>query len=204
MTKENADLYAIEDILFNSQTAGAQGIFDSLQNADNLYERTTCEEAEATANKYLHSKAEVGDNVVYYKYTKLESSATMQSNKDYCSLTDVGADESHPATVYELKDGINIVSLDRSCILQIFADGENKDNLIFGDMNLVNTNDPLNPKLCYKKIDEDVDNAYEQVLKDIAALDPENKFYYNVPMNNEIALDLNEKSDIDTLENPLN
>ena len=32
----------------------------------------------------------------------------------------------------------------------------------------------------------------------------ENKFYYNVPMNNEIALDLNEKSDNDTLENPLN
>ena len=44
----------------------------------------------------------------------------------------------------------------------------------------------------------------EQALKDISSIDPENKFYYNVPMNNEIALDLNEKSDSDTLENPLN
>ena len=71
-------------------------------------------------------------------------------------------------------------------------------------MKLINASNPLNPKLCYKKIDDTVNDAYEQALKDISSIDPENKFYYNVPMNNEIALDLNEKSDSDTLENPLN
>ena len=179
-------------------------MFDSLKSANNLYKKETCTEQEAVGNKYLHSKAEVGNSTVYYKYTKLAADYTMNAGENYCSLIDVGASASNKATVYELRDGINIIKLKQSCVLQIFADGDNKDNIIFGDLKLINASNPLNPKLCYKKIDDTVNDAYEQALKDISSIDPENKFYYNVPMNNEIALDLNEKSDSDTLENPLN
>ena len=201
---ENADLYAIEGLSFNSNAEGAQGMFDSLKSANNLYKKETCTEQEAIGNKYLHSKAEVGNSTAYYKYTKLAADYTMNAGENYCSLIDVGASASNKATVYELRDGINIIKLEQSCVLQIFADGDNKDNIIFGDLKLINASNPLNPKLCYKKIDDTVNDAYEQALKDISSIDPENKFYYNVPMNNEIALDLNEKSDSDTLENPLN
>ena len=44
---------------------------------------------------------------------------------------------------------------------------------------------------------------YEQILKDIAAIDKNHEFYYNTIINNENALDLNPNDETDTLDNPL-
>jgi hypothetical protein len=101
---------------------------------------------------------------------------------------------------YALREGINTIYIDSSCELQISDGGNKKGNLIIGKLNLINKDKPLNSKLCYSENGEGT--AYLQVLKDIQELDPNNKFYYNNIITNDIAIELNADDADDNLKNP--
>ena len=66
--------------------------------------------------------------------------------------------------------------------------------LIFGNLDLVNSSEVLNPKLKYFAIDKTT--SEEQALSDIRSLDTQNEFYYNNIIANDTALDLNEDEDL--------
>ena len=66
--------------------------------------------------------------------------------------------------------------------------------LIFGNLDLVNSSEALNPKLKYFAITENT--SAEQALSDIRSLDTQNEFYYNNIIANDTALDLNEDEDL--------
>ena len=74
-------------------------------------------------------------------------------------------------------------------------------DLIFKE-NVGSKTTSINPKLCYKAISETT--PYEQILKDIKAIDTNNEFYYNMPIAGNIDIDMNPNDEKDTLENPLN
>ena len=66
--------------------------------------------------------------------------------------------------------------------------------LIFGNLNLVNSSETLNPKLKYFAVTENT--SAKQALSDIRLLDTQNEFYYNNVIANDTALDLNEGEDL--------
>ena len=66
--------------------------------------------------------------------------------------------------------------------------------LIFGNLDLVNSSEVLNPKLKYFAVTENT--SAEQALSDIRSLDTQNEFYYNNIIANDTAIDLNEDEDL--------
>lgn len=109
-----------------------------------------------------------------------------------------------PTTTYQisLRDGINIIQINKSSSLTISSNTNNKAVITFGMLDLVDSSAKINPKLCYKAIDEST--PYEQILKDIKAIDVNKEFYYNMPIAQNLDIDMNPKDETDTLENPLN
>ena len=138
------------------------------------------------------------DNEKYYEYESA-ASKSYSSTAIYCELLDEGGD----CDIYMLKPGINIVALTGTSRLEFIPDDEYSDNVIFGNLDIIYTDeDAINPKLCYKTIDEATVDA--QILADISKVDLEHKFYYNAIMNNDTMIDLNLADPEDTLENPFN
>lgn len=101
-----------------------------------------------------------------------------------------------------LNEGINIIKINNSDVLTISSNLNNKAVVTFGALDLIKLDDPINPKLKYKTINEET--AYEQILKDIKNIDTNNEFYYNMPISNDLDIDMNPKDEKDNLENPLN
>ena len=66
--------------------------------------------------------------------------------------------------------------------------------LIFGNLDLVNSSEVLNPKLKYFAVTENT--SADQALSDIRSLDTQNEFYYNNIIANDTAIDLNEDEDL--------
>ena len=152
--------------------------------------------------KYLH----VLDDSTYYQLTKVKTTDELIQDKKYCTL--VNDDEGYGSgvdgsTIYELREGLNIVYLANSCnTLHIFSGIDHKGNLIIGNLDLVHneTGMQLNPKLSYAATAQNT--AYKQFLADIQELDPDNKFYYNNIPTNDIAIELNADDSNDNLKNP--
>jgi hypothetical protein len=145
-------------------------------------------------------------------------------NKDSTTCASIKANDSATIQKFNSKEaasnkitlveGINIIQLPNSCTLTISSEGNNKASVIFGSLDIVfNENTTakttsLNPKLCYKCTDPagtgNATTPYEQILKDIKAIDSKNEFYYNMPIAGNIDIDMNPNDNKDTLENPLN
>lgn len=120
-----------------------------------------------------------------------------------------------------LKHGINIIQISEGTTLTITTQSytrsinnsnqttyNNEASIIFSSLDIIykesKTTTALNPKLCYKLIEESVDTAYEQILKDIKTIDTKNEFYYNMPIAGNLDIDMNPNDSKDTMENPLN
>ena len=106
------------------------------------------------------------------------------------------------ATNLPLRDGLNIIQVSRSDVLTISSMGNNKAVVTFGTLDLIPVANSINPKLEYKKTGSA--EIYEQILADIRALDPNKEFYYNIPVSQDLDIDMNPNDPKDTLENPLN
>ena len=123
-----------------------------------------------------------------------------------------------PVKTLTLRPGINVISIKESTTVELATvkyiessgagDNEvanNKVVLTFGTLDLIPISNSINPKLCYKVISpDDYNNVYEQILADIKTIDINNEFYYNIPVEQTLDLDLNPNDDRDNLENPLN
>ena len=194
-TESGVGIFAVEGTSYPGITAEE---FNKLKN--DLYVKTEVPLPGSGYTYALHTLENGPDGFLhYYEYIKATEYIT---GAYYCRLLDEGTDD---GTLYHLRKGINVVKINpgEGGILQIFADQTNEDVIIISPLDLVYDGDTaINPKLCYKKIDEDT--AYEQIMHDILILDPDHQFYYNALMNNETALDLNANDPNDTLENPLN
>jgi len=142
---------------------------------------------------------------ILYTYTAVNTGDIYNDKAYYGYLLDDGG----TSIIYRLRNGINIVRIDNSCKLEIYPDADQKDTLVFGNLDIINdlNTDPeknitfLNPKLCYKKIDKGT--AEDQILADINKIDVNHDFYYNAIIDNASSIDLNENDNEDTLENPL-
>ena len=102
-----------------------------------------------------------------------------------------------------LREGINIIQINVSDVLTISSNQNNKAVITFGTLDLVSTESSLNPKLGYKAIEAGLTD-YSQVLKDISSIDSNKEFYYNIPIAQNLDIDMNPNDSTDTLENPLN
>ena len=101
-----------------------------------------------------------------------------------------------------LNEGINIIKIDASDVLTISSNSNNKAIVTFGSLDLIKIDNPINPKLKYKTINEET--VYRQILKDIKNIDVNNEFYYNMPIASNLDIDMNPNDEKDNLENPLN
>ena len=216
---------ALAPAIFNYSPNGDIGEFEWWENKSKLVHYATIEhkydydDPAAEVNKvagrlYLMTAIEsepevkhlhVLDDNIYYQLTKVKTTEELIQDKEYCTL--VNDDEGYGSgtagsTIYELREGLNIVYLTGSCTLHIFSGTNHKGNLIIGNLDLIHneTGEQLNPKLSYKKLDEG--SAYYQLLADIQKLDPDNKFYYNNIPTNDIAIELNADDSADNLKNP--
>jgi hypothetical protein len=129
-----------------------------------------------------------------------------------------------PAKELTLRPGINIIKIDSHTTVKLSTvtyndidtddidnDGNttetvtianNKVVVTFGMLDLIPKTDSINPKLNYQKIN--AATVYEQILMDIGAIDTENEFYYNMPISQNLDIDMNPNDEEDTLANPFN
>lgn len=143
--------------------------------------------------------------MIYY----IKSSSSTTADVAYIKSTDinlkifnyyVGGNESWWAGQkegdrYILREGLNIVKIDSaSGSLEFWKNNNNEGVLIFGNLDLVNSSEVLNPKLKYFAVTENT--SAKQALSDIRSLDTQNEFYYNNIIANDTALDLNEDEDL--------
>jgi hypothetical protein len=106
-----------------------------------------------------------------------------------------------------LREGINILKINASDTLTIKSNGNNKATVTFGTLSLIPAENPTNSKLCYKYTGEKeiytpID-IYDQILADIRCIDNTKEFYYNLPIEQHLDIDMTPTDEKDTLENPL-
>ena len=106
---------------------------------------------------------------------------------------------------YYLRPGINVIKLDKDCeSISVYAGDDEKGIIIIGDPSIING---INSKLNYKQIDPAYEHSdtpeLDQALADILAFDPDYTFFYNCPIDNSTAIDLNDNDTKDLLSSPL-
>jgi hypothetical protein len=124
-------------------------------------------------------------------------------------------------TLYQLRSGINILQVDSSCILEIYSDLRGTGNLVLSNLDIVykdkvdpenstkkvvtSINDKLNYKITTKDdTTEQYIEPYQQLLNDIKEADPNYLFYYNLPVQNAVGIDMNKEDPLDVLDHPIN
>lgn len=191
-------LWATEGKVYAAGEIGSSAKFDQLKS--HLFIREEESRAEAPDITIRHRYDYL--NAKYYTYSAVLG-ASYDSSKVYCELLDEGGTG---LTVFELKDGINIVRLVGSSKLQLIPDAQYADNVILGNLDIIYGSTPttsaINPKLKYKLVDKATVDA--QILADINKIDVDHQFYYNAIMSNDTMIDLNLADPDDTLENPFN
>jgi hypothetical protein len=124
-----------------------------------------------------------------------------------------------------LRAGINVIKIQDSATLKLVtteysvldpSTGEpktvinNKVALTFDTLSLIpidtELTPSLNPQLSYYKTEssEAIQTPYDQILADITKIDTKKEFYYNMPIAQNLDLDLNPNDSNDNLRNPLN
>jgi len=170
-----------------------------------------------TCNPYITYTAYTNDNDDKLEIFNYKNGGDLISDKWWDGLI---TNTDH----YHLRKGINVVKFTKAGILKIYPDattsGASVDNgtllVILSDLDVVNENtisssssnsesDPdisdlgiNNELLCYKKINDSNITEYEQLLYDIAKDDTNFNFYYNCPIENSYALDVENH----TMEDP--
>ena len=105
---------------------------------------------------------------------------------------------------YRFKRGIQVIELDSTVSsISIYTDNYDtnsaKGTLIFSELSLVKG---INPKLSYQFDDTHENNALNTLLADIQKAGIADIFYYNAPIDNENAIDLNSNLVNETLLTP--
>jgi hypothetical protein len=170
-------------------------------------------EPEAEELKRLDYASANDTGATLYTYTAVPSNYTVKETEEYGTLLDEGGE----TTLYQLRQGINIIQVDNSCTLELYADNAGSDIAIVGNLDIIfkeegHPNASLNPKLDYKPSYTysseteaySITSAYDQVLKDIKAVDTNYLFYYNTIVQNALGIDMNDLDETDILSHNTN
>ena len=214
-------LFAASSITTSEENETGNGSFINLNNfGDGTFTAVNFEEIarqkDSTNDIKFTLNAIIPENnfgLIMIHYQNLNTGSTTQTThakvkaNDSITIKKFNSTEAASNEI-NLVEGINIIQIPTSCTLTISSGGNNKANIIFGSLDLIfkenvgSKTTSINPKLCYKAISETT--PYEQILKDIKAIDTNNEFYYNMPIAGNIDIDMNPNDEKDTLENPLN
>lgn len=114
-----------------------------------------------------------------------------------------------------LREGINILKITSSDVLTLASNNDNRATITFSSLDLIPTTNSVNPKLNYHLIKNElgnpivydgvtIDSVEKQLLMDIRKIDKNKEFYYNMPIAQNLDIDMNPNDPADTLANPLN
>ncbi len=106
-----------------------------------------------------------------------------------------------------LREGLNVILVEDSCDISIEAIPGTANLVTFSGLNIVDKENPLNPRLgCYERYPNEAEasgystlDPYKELLAAIRKLDVDQQFMYNAPINNKASLDLNYYDKSDTL-----
>jgi hypothetical protein len=121
-----------------------------------------------------------------------------------------------PTYKIPLREGINVLKVNQSDVLTISSDNDNRSTITFSSLDVIPVDDSINPKLCYNLLKDatgnyvKIEDTYEintvekQLLADIHKIDTKKEFYYNIPIAQNLDIDMNPNDPDDNLSNPLN
>ena len=155
----------------------------------------------------------IEDDKITYDKTKAAYIEAYDSNGNKVNgIRQFNVDVS-PANKYVFKRGIQVIRLDSNVSnISIYTDNYStvdaevttipasaKGTLIFSELSLVKG---INPKLSYQFDGTQEENALNTLLADIQKAGVADTFYYNAPIDNENAIDLNNNLVNETLLTP--
>ena len=152
------------------------------------------------------------DKITYDKTKAAYIKAYDSGGTEVAGIRQFNVDVS-PANKYVFKRGIQVIKLDNNVSnISIYTDNYNSDStegttipasakgtLIFSELSLVKG---INPKLSYQFDGTQENNALNTLLADIQKAGVADTFYYNAPIDNENAIDLNNNLVNETLLTP--
>ena len=135
------------------------------------------------------------DKIAYNK----ENAAYIMANDNVAGIRQFNVDV-NPANKYVFKRGIQVIRLDSNVnSISIYTDKNAEGILIFSELSLVKG---INPKLSYQFDSLHENDALATLLADIQKAGVADTFYYNAPIDNENAIDLNNNLTNETLLTP--
>ena len=135
------------------------------------------------------------DKIAYNK----KNAAYIQANGSVAGIWQFNVDV-NPANKYVFKRGIQVIKLDsKVSSISIYTDKNAEGILIFSELSLVKG---INPKLSYQFDGTQEETALPTLLADIQKAGVADIFYYNAPIDNENAIDLNNNLVNETLLTP--
>ena len=152
------------------------------------------------------------DKITYDKTKAAYIKAYNSSVEEVAGIRQFNVDVNH-ANKYVFKRGIQVIELDSNVSsISIYTDNYNSDSaegttipasakgtLIFSELSLVKG---INPKLSYQFDGTQEETALPTLLADIQKAGVADTFYYNAPIDNENAIDLNNNLVNETLLTP--
>lgn len=139
------------------------------------------------------------DKVAYNKDNAAYIKAYNSSGKEVAGIKQFNVNASS-AKKYAFKRGIQVIELKNNVSsISIYTDQNAEGILIFSELSLVKG---INPKLSYQFDSTHENNALATLLADIQKAGVADTFYYNAPIDNENAIDLNNNLANETLLTP--
>lgn len=204
------------EIMTTGETAESAHIVNigNYENGNTRYTKVSFAELEAAGGSELFKlninipSGEFGLIMFYYieddKIAYNEANAAyIKAAKKVAGIRQFNVNASFTDT-YRFKRGIQVIELDSTVSsISIYTDSYDtksaKGTLIFSELSLVKG---INPKLSYQFDGTQENNALNTLLADIQKAGVADTFYYNAPIDNENAIDLNNNLINETLLTP--
>lgn len=204
------------EIMTTGETAESTHIVNigNYENGNTKYTKVSFAELEAAGGSELFKlninipSGEFGLIMFYYieddKIAYNEANAAyIKAAKEVAGIRQFNVNASFTDT-YRFKRGIQVIELDSTVSsISIYTDSydtkSTKGTLIFSELSLVKG---INPKLSYQFDGTQENNALNTLLADIQKAGVADTFYYNAPIDNENAIDLNNNLVNETLLTP--
>ena len=203
-------------IMTNGETAESTHIVNigNYENGNTRYTKVSFAELEAAGGSELFKlninipSGEFGLIMFYYieddKIAYNEANAAyIKAAKEVAGIRQFNVNASFE-NKYVFKRGIQVIELDSTVSsISVYTDSYDtksaKGTLIFSELSLVKG---INPKLSYQFDGTQKNNALNTLLADIQKAGVADTFYYNAPIDNENAIDLNNNLVNETLLTP--
>ena len=208
-------LVSLETPKLNEEDTGRSMLLDNYINGDASYTKFSFDGQKIPTGEHaVELNISIPDNefgliMFYYIDENLNKTghvnAKIQANVNGLTIFNIAATDTLTNKI-TLNAGMQIVKLTPNVkTLKIFADNLKKSTVVFSDLSLVKD---VNPKLNYRynsaNADTNLRTGLSQLLADIRATGYEKEFYYNIPVDNSNAIDLNPYIKTDTLASPEN